>query len=121
MNEEQIKNIVQEILDTREATNQFGYPQTPFHVHNGVDSPRVPANYLDFSNFAIWGSVGTNVGGSATIANQNILTSSVIVITPLTEAGGVGSFAASVSNGKASIASTGAAYQNSPFFYLIIF
>lgn len=42
MNEEEIKDLIQQMIDNDNQVNQFAVAQTPFHTHNGSDSSRVP-------------------------------------------------------------------------------
>ena len=46
MNEEMIRQIAQEVFDTNSAQNQFAVATTPFHKHNGQDSPSFPFRNL---------------------------------------------------------------------------
>lgn len=38
MNEQEIKNLIQQMIDNDNTSNQFAVSQTPFHTHNGIDS-----------------------------------------------------------------------------------
>ena len=83
MNNEQIQKIQQIAIETfneQSGLSRFNMRAIPFHVHNGQDSPQIPAQFLNFSNFATWGQVML-VSGTANIVNQNIQGTSVIVAT----------------------------------------
>lgn len=38
MDEQKVKDLIQQIIDTNDTNNQFAVSQTPFHTHNGSDS-----------------------------------------------------------------------------------
>ena len=58
MNEEQAKIIAQGAVDDSQTVDQFGVAQTPFHTHNGSDSPTFPfLNLRDVPN-SYYGSAG---------------------------------------------------------------
>ena len=40
-NENQIRKIAQQVVTENDKGNQFGVSSTPFHIHNGIDSPRI--------------------------------------------------------------------------------
>ena len=39
--DDQIKDISQKVIDRNQTQDQFGVSQTPFHTHNGSDSPQL--------------------------------------------------------------------------------
>lgn len=44
MNEEQIRDLIQKMIDDDNSVNQFAVAQTPYHTHNGSDS-----SFLDYT------------------------------------------------------------------------
>ena len=40
MNEDRIKEMIQQAIDQNATANQFAVSDTPFHTHNGADSQR---------------------------------------------------------------------------------
>lgn len=60
--EQQMRDIAEQVYDENSASNQFAVSQTPFHTHNGSDSPRLDFNNLinrnEFINFDLPGSQG---------------------------------------------------------------
>lgn len=69
MNEEQIKDLIQEMIDNDNQVNQFGVSQTPYHTHNGSDSSRIPMiNLRDKYQIISYTIPGT---GAATAANYS--------------------------------------------------
>lgn len=62
MNEEYIKEIAQQVYDQNSASNQFAVSQTPFHTHNGSDSPKLSFSTLvdrsEFVNVVLPGILG---------------------------------------------------------------
>lgn len=48
MNNDSLENIIQKQTTSNDAVNQFGVAQTPFHSHNGSDSPSI--SFQDITN-----------------------------------------------------------------------
>lgn len=46
--EERMGKIAQEVLDSNQTRDQFAVSQTPFHTHNGADSPSI--NFSNIKN-----------------------------------------------------------------------
>lgn len=42
MNEDDVREIAQQVHDENSTSDQFAVSQTPFHTHNGLDSQRIP-------------------------------------------------------------------------------
>lgn len=61
-NETQIRNIAQKVFDENQTSDQFAVSQTPFHTHNGADSPRISfgnlINKMEFLNINLFGISG---------------------------------------------------------------
>ena len=38
MNEEKVKDLIQQAIDQNATANQFAVSDTPYHTHNGADS-----------------------------------------------------------------------------------
>lgn len=81
MNKEQIQEMIDESIAKQANTNQYSVSQVPLHVHNGLDSNVVPAQFNDYTNFAVWGTATADGSGQITITNRNILSTSVILVT----------------------------------------
>ena len=66
---EQVQKMINEAMQTRSNQNQYAVPNTSFHVHNGLDSPRISITDLDtvhlptsstgLSSGSLWNSSGT--------------------------------------------------------------
>lgn len=39
-----VESLVKDAFTAKDEKDMYGVPNTPFHVHNGVDSPNVPIN-----------------------------------------------------------------------------
>lgn len=61
MNNADVKRIAQQVHDENSTTDQFAVAQTPFHTHNGADSPVVSPNNL--SGYTIFTSIPSNKKG----------------------------------------------------------
>lgn len=42
MNEAQIRQLVQEMIDAQQDKDLYSVAKTPYHTHNGIDSPKIP-------------------------------------------------------------------------------
>lgn len=60
MNEDQIRKIVQEMIDAQQIKDQYNVAKTPYHTHNGLDSPKLNAS-----------TVGVGAAGSDTQVQFN--------------------------------------------------
>ncbi len=111
-----MRQIALEVYNQNSTTNRFIVSPIAFHVHNGIDSALIAAESLDYTNFAIWGSV-TLSGGTGTITNVNIMTSSTIIATSQTSHSAGAYMAAICATGVATITGQGTDVVN----YIIIF
>lgn len=57
----EIKKMIQEALDAREGQNQFQVQPTPFHEHNGVDSPLITAPGMTLGPFKFSSDANLNL------------------------------------------------------------
>ena len=46
MKEQEIKDLIQRMIDDDNTVNQFALAQTPFHTHNGADSSLLKATNI---------------------------------------------------------------------------
>lgn len=58
MDENGIKKVVNKVLDDRELDNLYNPPRTPFHTHNGIDSPTLTTPRI--GSLVLFGS-GTSI------------------------------------------------------------
>lgn len=122
MNEDQIRQIAQDIYDKNQSTNQWNVSKIPLHVHNGVDSNKVKYTDLLEVPLILSGVITTNGSGNIHIYDSRITVNSVIVVTPEYSISGfpASTYAAICGVGYGYIFTSPAAYQNTPFNYIII-
>ena len=65
MNQDEIQNLINSTLDTRETQNQYGVTKVPFHTHNGVDSPPISNNNSTILNGRAGGTTVTTIHHNA--------------------------------------------------------
>lgn len=61
MKPEDVKALVQQLIQADKFSGQYGVPQTPFHIHNGLDSPQLlltgiagfPNSYAGFAGYTL--------------------------------------------------------------------
>lgn len=60
--ETKMRSIAQALIDQNQTSDQFAVSQTPYHTHNGTDSPRVSfkdlVNRQEFININLMGAQG---------------------------------------------------------------
>lgn len=66
-NEEEVQDIAQGVLERNQTVDQFGVSQTPYHTHNGADSPQV--SYASLTNRVIVFPIVLAGSAPATAAN----------------------------------------------------
>lgn len=83
MTEEDVKKIAQQVYDDNSGQDQFAVATTPFHKHNGQDSPRFPFINLADVPTSYYGNKGRSVIVNAT---ENLLEfSSGVIATTATD------------------------------------
>ena len=61
MNEEQVRQIAQDVFDRNSASDQFAVATVAFHKHNGKDSPTIPFTNLSDVPVSYYGNAGRSV------------------------------------------------------------
>jgi len=64
--EEKMRAIAQQVYDDNSTQDQFAVAQTPFHKHNGKDSPTFPFTNLNDVPQAYYGNAGRSLVVNAT-------------------------------------------------------
>lgn len=120
MNEQEIRNLVQSLVSQELASSTFKTGPTSFHVHNGIDSSKIPMASL--SNGVIAG-FGTMSGGKLDIVNPAINASSIgIAIRANSSSSGVSQISGGLVNGPPLFMRffEGSFSQTWDIFYIII-
>ncbi len=63
MDEDKIRQIAQQVFDENSSVNQFAVSQTPYHTHNGVDSPTISDSFV---------TAGLRASGNITFAQSTV-------------------------------------------------
>jgi len=118
---------IQNSIEQSQTSGQFGgVSKTPFHTHNGVDSPRIKASNLigneTFAESATWG-IGTMVGGILDVTHPSITSTSTGLATRANASGTafVADLSAGYNSGTTFRFFEGTFSQTWEVFYLIIF
>lgn len=69
--EQRMRDIAQQVHDENSAIDQFAVSQTPFHTHNGLDSPRIPFIGLSDVPTSYWLNTTKNSAGKSLIVNPS--------------------------------------------------
>lgn len=80
-NDQELRRIIREEINNTNNSSQFGVTDIPFHIHNTIDAAAVPGQFIDFSNFMVWGNTTFSSTSDVTITNPNILPTSTILVT----------------------------------------
>ncbi len=66
MNEQQIRQLIQQMIDQNANKAQYGVAKTPFHDHNGINSPKLGSNAAG-SNTQIQFNDNGNLGATSVL------------------------------------------------------
>jgi len=86
--QEEIKEIAQGVFQQNTYDRQFSVIQSPFHTHNGSDSPNVAFPNITQRYKAVFTRTWLTSGNTDTVTSRAILASSFIIPVPKTPSSG---------------------------------
>lgn len=84
MNEQEIRNLIEQIFDEKLKATQYGFNSVPFHVHNQTDSPKIPpTSVLNFTTLPANNAITAATSGVLSTTNIGNSTAPYGIVYPL--------------------------------------